>query len=185
MPRASPTISSLVFFNFTHDKNDCNMFAKYLEKLANAGGPEATYEAGCHCGYIGLSVALSPPLPKHEVINCNCSICRRGGYLLVYPAYEKVTWHNDSDKRVSRYQFNTKARDHMFCPKCGASIGIDFARVWPEAPRYGISVRQFNNIDLDSLQYMKLDGLHNAEPAVDLSGKEIDPRAGEAPASSS
>ncbi|EWY84840.1 hypothetical protein IWW34DRAFT_740725 [Fusarium oxysporum f. sp. albedinis] len=161
------------------------MFAKYLEKLANAGGPEATYEAGCHCGYIGLSVALSPPLPKHEVINCNCSICRRGGYLLVYPAYEKVTWHNDSDKRVSRYQFNTKARDHMFCPKCGASIGIDFARVWPEAPRYGISVRQFNNIDLDSLQYMKLDGLHNAEPAVDLSGKEIDPKAGEAPASSS
>ncbi|KAH7158922.1 hypothetical protein DER46DRAFT_610700 [Fusarium sp. MPI-SDFR-AT-0072] len=161
------------------------MFAKYLEKLANAGGPEVTYEAGCHCGYIGLSVALSPPLPKHEVINCNCSICRRGGYLLVYPAYEKVTWHNDSDKRVSRYQFNTKARDHMFCPKCGASIGIDFARVWPEAPRYGISVRQFNNIDLDSLQYMKLDGLHTAEPAVDLSGKEIDPKTGEAPASSS
>ncbi|KAM0082526.1 hypothetical protein ACKRZS_005320 [Fusarium odoratissimum] len=149
------------------------MFAKYLEKLANAGGPEITYEAGCHCGYIGLSVALSPPLPKHEVINCN------------YPAYEKVTWHNDSDKRVSRYQFNTKTRDHMFCPKCGASIGIDFARVWPEAPRYGISVRQFNNIDLDSLQYMKLDGLHNAEPAVDLSGKEIDPKTGEAPASSS
>ncbi|KAL7764619.1 hypothetical protein ACKLNR_005764 [Fusarium oxysporum f. sp. zingiberi] len=101
------------------------------------------------------------------------------------PAYEKVTWHNDSDKRVSRYQFNTKARDHMFCPKCGASIGIDFARVWPETPRYGISVRQFNNIDLDSLQYMKLDGLHNVEPAVDLSGKEIDPKAGEAPASSS
>ncbi|KAF5548417.1 Centromere V [Fusarium mexicanum] len=161
------------------------MFAAYLEKLANAGGPEVTYEAGCHCGYIGLSVALSPPLPKHEVINCNCSICRRGGYLLVYPAYEKVTWHNDSDKRVSRYQFNTKARDHMFCPKCGASIGIDFARVWPEAPRYGISVRQFNNIDLDSLQYIKLDGLHTAEPGVDLSGKEIDTKVDEAPASSS
>ncbi|KAI1045256.1 hypothetical protein LB505_005044 [Fusarium chuoi] len=178
------------------------MFAAYLEKLANAGGPEVTYEAGCHCGYIGLSVALSPPLPKHEVINCNCSICRRGGYLLVYPAYEKVTWHNDSDKRVSRYQFNTKARDHMFCPKCGASIGIDFARVWPEAPRYGISVgdmkhyrrivfidilqvRQFNNIDLDSLQYMKLDGLHSAEPGVDLSGQEIGAKADEVPASSS
>ncbi|KAF5647483.1 triacylglycerol lipase II precursor [Fusarium sp. NRRL 25303] len=161
------------------------MFAAYLEKLANGGGPEVTYEAGCHCGYIGLSVALSPPLPKHEVINCNCSICRRGGYLLVYPAYEKVTWHNDSDKRVSRYQFNTKARDHMFCPKCGASIGIDFARVWPEAPRYGISVRQFNNVDLDSLQYMKLDGLHTAEPGVDLSGQEIGAKADKAPASSS
>ncbi|KAG5769113.1 hypothetical protein H9Q69_012528 [Fusarium xylarioides] len=150
------------------------MFAAYLEKIASAGGPGVTYEVGCHCGYISLSVALSPPLPKHEVISCNCSICRRGGYLLVYPAYEKVAWHNNSDKRVSRYQFNTKARDHMFCPRCGASIGIDFARV-----------RQFNNIDLDSLQYMKLDGLHTAEPGVDLSGKEIDPKGNKAPASSS
>jgi hypothetical protein len=59
------------------------MFAKHLQKLANAGGPEVTYEAGCHCGYISLSVKLSPPLPEHEVVNCNCSICRRGGYLLV------------------------------------------------------------------------------------------------------
>lgn len=33
----------------------------------------------------------------------------------------------------------------MFCPKCGASIGIDFARVWPEAPRYGISVGDMNH----------------------------------------
>jgi hypothetical protein len=32
----------------------------------------------------------------------------------------------------------------MFCPKCGASIGIDFARVWPEDPRYGISVGDMN-----------------------------------------
>ncbi|KAF9772258.1 hypothetical protein IL306_010040 [Fusarium sp. DS 682] len=100
------------------------------------------------------------------------------------PTYEKVTWHNESDKRVSRYQFNTKTRDHMFCPKCGASIGIDFAKKWPDNPRYGISVRQFNNIDLDSLRYKKLDGLHTLEPAVDLSGKEIDPKTGKPPASS-
>jgi hypothetical protein len=48
-----------------------------------------------------------------------------------------------------------------------------------------LQVRQFNNIDLDSLQYIKLDGLHTAEPGVDLSGKEFDPKANEAPASSS
>jgi hypothetical protein len=33
-------------------------------------------------------VALSPPLPEHEVTNCSCSICRRGGYLLVCTNYE-------------------------------------------------------------------------------------------------
>ncbi|KAG5662201.1 hypothetical protein KAF25_004440 [Fusarium avenaceum] len=145
--------------------------------------PEATYEAGCHCGYISLSVALSPPLPEHEVTNCSCSICRRGGYLLVYPSHKKVTWHNDSDKRLSRYLFNTKTRDHMFCPKCGASIGIDFEKAKPNDPCYGISVRQFNNIDLDSLRYTKFDGMHQVEPAVDLSGKEFDSTTSEPPAS--
>lgn len=57
------------------------------------------------------------------------------------PKYEKVEWHNDSDKRVSRYLFSTKTRDHMFCPKCGASIGIDFGKTRPNDPLYGISVR--------------------------------------------
>ncbi|KAM0306683.1 hypothetical protein ACHAPM_001256 [Fusarium culmorum] len=60
----------------------------------------------------------------------------------------------------------------MFCPKCGASIGIDFEKKRPEKPLYGISVRQFNNIDLDTLRYKKFDGMHKMEPAVDLSGKE-------------
>lgn len=49
--------------------------------------PEArsdqTYEAGCHCGYIKFSVTLSPPLPEYEVVQCDCSACRRFGYLLV------------------------------------------------------------------------------------------------------
>ncbi|KAM0554738.1 hypothetical protein ACHAPJ_006810 [Fusarium lateritium] len=151
---------------------------------SNDNKNEGTYEAGCHCGYIGLSVTLSPPLPEYKVLDCNCSICRRGGYLLVYPKYKQVTWHNDSDKRVSRYQFNTKTRDHMFCPKCGASIGIDFAKKRPDDPLYGISVRQFNNINLDSLQYEKFDGMHELEPAVDLSGKETDAETGEPTTSS-
>ncbi|KAJ4189238.1 hypothetical protein NW755_006057 [Fusarium falciforme] len=146
---------------------------------------EATYEAGCHCGYISLSVTLSPPLPEHEVLHCNCSICRRGGYLLVYPFHPKVKWHHDSEARVSRYEFNTKTRDHMFCPKCGASIGIDFKRFKPDKPYYGISVRQFNDVDLDSLKYKKFDGIHKMVPAGDLSGVEINAETGEPTSSGS
>lgn len=43
----------------------------------------STTEAGCHCGYIKFSVTLSPPLPEYKVLECNCSICRKSGYLLV------------------------------------------------------------------------------------------------------
>lgn len=42
----------------------------------------ATYDASCHCGYIKFSVTLSPPLPAKKPLNCDCSACRRFGYLL-------------------------------------------------------------------------------------------------------
>lgn len=42
-----------------------------------------TYDAGCHCGYIKFSVTLSPPLPEEKPLKCDCSACRRFGYLLV------------------------------------------------------------------------------------------------------
>jgi hypothetical protein len=46
-----------------------------------------------------------------------------------------------------------------------------------------LQVRQFNNIDLDSLRYEKFDGMHKVEPAVDLSGEQIDSKTGEPSAS--
>ncbi|KAK7748005.1 hypothetical protein SLS53_001257 [Cytospora paraplurivora] len=136
-----------------------------------ASKPSQVYEAGCHCGYIKFNVTLSPPLPETKPINCNCSACRRFGYLLVYPDREKVQWHGDSEARLSRYRFNTKQKDQLFCPKCGASIGIDFRDFFkPRFDGFGINVRTFNGIDLDTLEYRKLDGAQEIEPAGDLSG---------------
>ncbi|KFA61208.1 hypothetical protein S40285_06468 [Stachybotrys chlorohalonatus IBT 40285] len=133
------------------------------------GKPSGLYEAGCHCGIISFSFKLSPPLPEYKVLECNCSICRRAGYLLVYPSYDDVTWHNDSKAKCAVYQFNSKTKDQLFCPTCGASIGIDFKNADPQ--RYGISARTINNVDLDKLQYEKLDGINKVGPAEDLSGR--------------
>ena len=52
------------------------------ESKPPAPGSE-TYPAGCHCGYIKFDVTLSPPLAEQKILECNCSICRRMGYLLV------------------------------------------------------------------------------------------------------
>ncbi|KAI1376040.1 hypothetical protein F4677DRAFT_445755 [Hypoxylon crocopeplum] len=128
-----------------------------------------TYEAGCHCGYIKFSVTLSPPLPEYKVLNCNCSACTHLGYLLVYPKAKDVVWHNNGRERCASYRFNTKVKDQMFCPKCGASLGIDFEG-WTKEHTYGFSVRTFYGIDLDELNYKKLDGRTKVEPAQDLSG---------------
>ncbi|KAK3899066.1 centromere protein V [Staphylotrichum tortipilum] len=133
-----------------------------------------TYEAGCHCGYIKFSVTLTPALPETKVMNCNCSACTRFGYLLVYPEASSVTWHNDSRARCSTYRFNTKKKDQLFCKHCGASLGIDFREVFAPKHLYGISVRSFFNVDLDSLTYRKGDGRTKALPAGDLSGQYWD-----------
>ncbi|KAI1136728.1 hypothetical protein F5Y05DRAFT_414983 [Hypoxylon sp. FL0543] len=125
-----------------------------------------TYEGGCHCGYIKFSVTLSPPLPEYKVMNCNCSSCSHFGYLLVST---DVAWHNNGRERCASYRFNTKQKDQMFCPKCGASLGIDFEKWWPDHT-YGISVRSFYGVNLDELEYKKLDGISKVEPAGDLAG---------------
>lgn len=59
------------------------------------------------------------------------------------PEDKFVTWHNGSRSRLANYEFNTKTRDHMYCPKCGTSMGIDFRDVWREKEGksyYGINV---------------------------------------------
>ncbi|KAI6353180.1 hypothetical protein MCOR25_009131 [Pyricularia grisea] len=137
------------------------------ETQSGATEASSTNEAGCHCGYIKFSVTLSPPLSETKVLDCGCSICRRAGYLLVYPKRHQLKWHGDSQSRCAVYQFNTKKKDQLFCPKCGSSIGIDFRDV---RDGYGISVRTFNNINLADLKYHIGDGLNEVEPATDLSG---------------
>ncbi|KAI1127558.1 glutathione-dependent formaldehyde-activating enzyme [Nemania abortiva] len=128
-----------------------------------------TYEAGCHCGYIKFAFTLSPSLEGSKVMQCNCSACTRFGYLLVYPEAKDVTWHNNGRERCSNYQFNSKKKDQMFCPKCGASLGIDFREVLTP-PRFGISVRTIYGIDVDKLTYKKGDGKNQMQPAGDTAG---------------
>ncbi|OLN92232.1 hypothetical protein CCHL11_01454 [Colletotrichum chlorophyti] len=129
--------------------------------------PSKTYDASCHCGNIRFSLTLSPPLEEgYKVLMCNCSICRRSGYLLIYPYKKDVTWHDGSRERCKNYRFNTKTKDQMFCGECGSSLGIDFL----EDDQYGISARAIDDINLDTLTYRKLDGLNRVSPAQDLSG---------------
>ncbi|KAI0392530.1 hypothetical protein F5Y17DRAFT_459749 [Xylariaceae sp. FL0594] len=111
-----------------------------------------------------FAFTISPSLDEYEVTECNCS---------AYPEAKDVVWHNDGRARCAEYRFNTKEKDQLFCPKCGASIGIDFRDVLTPR-RFGISARTINNIDLDKLHYKKIDGASKVKPAGDLSGQYWD-----------
>lgn len=73
-----------------------------------------TYEGGCHCGAVRFQVIVD----KHKADDCNCSICKKKGFLhLIVPA-EKFTLLQGADV-LTTYTFNTKVAQHTFCRICG------------------------------------------------------------------
>lgn len=75
-----------------------------------------TYYGGCHCGRVKFAIeAVQAPL---KVYQCNCSICRRSGFLhLIVP---KTSFKLLSGQEaLVEYSFGTKTAKHFFCRHCG------------------------------------------------------------------
>lgn len=84
-----------------------------------------TYNANCHCGLVRFSFS-HPPLTTSKVTKCNCSICTKNGYLLVYPLRKDLVFRSGEDD-LAQYRFGNKTKPHKFCSKCGTSVLIDFS----------------------------------------------------------
>ena len=57
-----------------------------------SNGKLTTHKANCHCGTVCFTVTLKYPFPEFKINKCNCSICSKNGYLLVYPTRKDVVW---------------------------------------------------------------------------------------------
>ncbi len=71
----------------------------------------------CHCG--GVEAEINVPENGFEkVMRCNCSICKRKGYIIgvVGPDDFKLIKGEDL---LTLYQFKTKTAQHYFCKVCG------------------------------------------------------------------
>jgi hypothetical protein len=111
-----------------------------------------TYEGSCHCGGIKFTVEGS----IGQVIDCNCSMCRRRGGLLWFVPRDQVTLLTDEDD-LSTHTFNKHLLEHHFCATCGIapfSEGED-----PKGnPTAAINVRCLDGIDLTTLRITPFDG---------------------------
>ncbi|KAA8650182.1 GFA family protein [Aspergillus tanneri] len=117
---------------------------------------QKSYQGSCHCGQVKYSVSLSPPLEQQDVIQCNCSICSRNGYLFVYSkAADLQSEHSDS--ALKEYRFASKNYPHYFCTTCGTSL---YAK--GSAPDGGelvaVNVRTINDVDIKALKFKEIDG---------------------------
>ena len=73
-------------------------------------------EGGCHCGLVRFTASV--PDRTVQVDECDCSICRRSGYLhLLVPAAAFQVLRGA--EKLTTYRFGTGTAQHMFCSRCG------------------------------------------------------------------
>ncbi len=110
------------------------------------------YMGGCHCGRIAFEVDTE----IKQVIECNCSICSKRGYLLAFVPAAQVRLHTpESD--LSTYTFNKHVIRHHFCPVCGAAPfgrGID----GNGNEMFAVNVRCLDGVDPHALEIQPFDG---------------------------
>ena len=112
-----------------------------------------TFRGSCHCGKIAYSVDEEPPAKAME---CNCSICRRKGYIHHFTTPEKFTLEGSRDD-LQVYTFNRHAIRHQFCTTCGCA---PFAEgTGPNGqPMVEINLRCAEGIDVNALEISQFDG---------------------------
>ena len=110
------------------------------------------YSGSCHCGAIAFTVQGELPT---EAISCNCSHCRRKGFLLTFLPAGQFTLDSGDDE-LAAYTFNKHVIRHRFCTRCGT-------QPFAEGEQGGVEMRAVNlrcvpEIDLDALTIRKVDG---------------------------
>jgi Uncharacterized conserved protein len=68
----------------------------------------------CHCGGVEAEVNLPEKLEK--VLRCNCSICKRKGYIMTMVGGDDLKITKGQDL-LTLYQYHTKVAEHYFCFK--------------------------------------------------------------------
>ncbi len=80
------------------------------------GTADEHLEGGCHCGAVRFRVRA----PARALLDCNCSICRRKGFLHLIARAEDFTLLRGDEELVT-YTFGTHVAKHHFCRVCGIS----------------------------------------------------------------
>jgi hypothetical protein len=109
------------------------------------------HTGSCHCSAVRLEVEAPPDIEAYE---CNCSLCRRTGFLhLIVPAsgFRLIS----GTDMLTTYTFNTRTAKHLFCRICGVKA-FYVPRSNPDG--FSVNVRCLDQATVRSLKILPFDG---------------------------
>ena len=110
------------------------------------------YFLSCHCGHVRLEVDAE----LDEVIDCNCSICVRTGFLHWYVKPEQVKLLTQKIS-MQTYWWRSATGGQHFCPICGMAV-VRTSTEFP--PPISVNARCLEDVDLSTLNIRQFDGKH-------------------------
>ena len=143
--------------------------------LAQAHESLVEHRGGCHCGRVRFAVAAPADI---EATECNCSICRKSGFLhLIVPKDRFTLWQGS--EFLAEYKFNTGVAKHLFCKICGIK-SFYVPRSNPDG--YSINVRCLEPATVKGIKISQFDGINWEEHGHEIAHlsatkpSQIDPR---------
>ncbi|WP_375739592.1 GFA family protein [Pseudomonas boanensis] len=110
------------------------------------------YRGSCHCGKIAFEVEGN----LEQVMDCNCSLCSRRGYLLWFVPRDQLHLETPASD-LSTYRFNRMHIAHHFCATCGCAPFGEALDPKGNAMA-AVNVRCLEDVPLDGLKVVKVDG---------------------------
>jgi len=111
-----------------------------------------TYTGSCHCGKVRYEVAAA----LDTLMQCNCSICSRAGYLMSFVQADSFKLLSGEDATTD-YLFNKHRIHHPFCSTCGIRA-YGWGTNKEGAKMYMLNVRCLEGVDPDAFEIKKVDG---------------------------
>lgn len=111
------------------------------------------YEGSCHCGAVRFTVDADIP---GEAMACNCSHCRRKGFLLTFVPEDQFTLQAGDDAQTE-YRFNTRQIRHLFCSTCGCQSYAEGKGPDGSSMRM-VNLRCVPDCDIETLKIQQFDG---------------------------
>jgi hypothetical protein len=110
-----------------------------------------THRGGCHCGRVRFEIEAPARL---QVIDCNCSMCAKSGYLHLIVPKERFRLLSGSDA-LTTYEFNTRTAKHLFCSVCGVK-SFYVPRSHPDG--YSVNARCLDEGSVEEMRIVRSDG---------------------------